>query len=113
MIPFGANFNRRIAVVAVHDVIMAAASFELAIKARYWLANAPQPWLFLWPGTVLFTVVCAVVFWRFGLYRGIWYYASLRDLAAIVRAVSAAVLLLVPVMFLFTRLEDYPRSALP
>lgn len=92
---------------------MAAASFELAIKARYWLAGAPQPWGFLWPGTLLFTALCAVVFWRFGLYRGIWYYASVRDLSAIVRAVTAAVLLLVPVLFVFMRLEDYPRSSLP
>lgn len=108
-----ARFNLRIATVAVHDVVMAAASFEFALQLRYWLADAPQPWGFLWPGTLLFTVLCAAIFWRFGLYRGIWYYASLRDLGAIVRAVTAAVLLLVPVLFLFSRLEDYPRSALP
>ena len=73
-------------------------SFELAVQVRYWLAGAPQQWGFLWPGTLLFTVLCAGVFWRFGLYRGIWYYASLRDLGAIVRAVTSAVLLLVPVL---------------
>ena len=107
------SFNLRIAIVAVHDVVMAAASFELALQLRYWLAGEPQPWGFLLPGTLLFTGLCAAIFWRFGLYRGIWYYASLRDLGAIVRAVTASVLLLVPVLFLFSRLEDYPRSALP
>jgi FlaA1/EpsC-like NDP-sugar epimerase len=106
-------FNRRIATVAVHDLFMAALSFELAVKVRYWFTGAPAEWGFLWHGTVLFTLLCAGIFWRFGLYRGIWYYASLRDLSAIVRAVTAAVLLLVPVLFVFTRLEDYPRSALP
>jgi O-antigen biosynthesis protein WbqV len=106
-------FNRRIATVAAHDLFMAALAFELAVHARYWLTGEPQPWGFLWQGTVLFTVLCAAVFWRLGLYRGIWYYASLRDLSAIVRAVTVAVLLLVPVMFVVTRLEDYPRSALP
>ena len=106
-------FNRRIATVAAHDLFMAALSFELAVKVRYWFTGAPQDWGFLWHGTVLFTLTCAAVFWRFGLYRGIWYYASVRDLSAIVRAVTTAVLLLVPVLFVFTRLEDYPRSALP
>ena len=106
-------FNRRIATVAAHDLFMAALSFELAVKARYWFTGAPQEWGFLWHGTALFTLVCAVVFWRFGLYRGIWYYASVRDLGAILRAVTTAVLLLVPVLFVLTRLEDYPRSALP
>ncbi len=80
---------------------------------RYWLTGAPQEWGFLWQATVLFTLISAAVFWHFGLYRGIWYYASVRDLGAIVRAVTTAVLLLVPVLFVFTRLEDYPRSALP
>lgn len=107
------TFNRRIAVVALHDLFMAAASFELALQLRYWLAGAPQPWGFLLPGTILFTVLCGLVFWRLGLYRGIWYYASVRDLGAIVRAVTVTVFLLVPVLFVFTRLEDYPRSALP
>ncbi len=92
---------------------MSAASFELALQLRYWLAGAPQPLGFLLPGTLLFTVVCGLVFWRVGLYRGIWYYASVRDLSAIIRAATISVLLLVPVLFVFTRLEAYPRSALP
>src|SRR5579862_7644183 len=47
-----------------------------------------------------------------GLYRGIWRYASLPDLFAIARAATLTVLIFLPVMFLVTRLETFPRSTL-
>ena len=107
------GMNPRIATVALHDVAMAALSFELALQLRYVLYGAPQPWGFLWPGTVLFALVCAVVFWRMGLYRGIWHYASLNDLVAILRAVTVAVAVFLPLLFVLNRLDAYPRVALP
>ena len=106
-------FNIRIATVATHDVVMAALSFELSLLVRYGAQGAAQPIGFLWPGTLLFTVVCGLVFWRAGLYRGIWHYASINDLLAIVRSVTLAVLIFLPVLFVLTRLEAYPRTALP
>lgn len=104
--------NPRIAVVVVHDIVMAALAMELAIWARYWLADLRQPVFFLWEGTLLFTVVAAGVFAATGLYRGIWHYASFRDLVAILRAVALTVLIFVPLLFLLTRLDDFPRSVL-
>ncbi|MBV8508473.1 MAG: polysaccharide biosynthesis protein, partial [Alphaproteobacteria bacterium] len=47
-----------------------------------------------------------------GLYRGIWRFASLPDLFNITRAVSLTVLVFLPVMFVLTRLETFPRSVL-
>ncbi|MBC8241364.1 MAG: polysaccharide biosynthesis protein, partial [Alphaproteobacteria bacterium] len=106
------RLNKRIAVVAVHDVFMAALSFELAVWLRYQTYGKPQEFFFLWHGTAIFTVVCALVFWRMGLYRGIWHYASLSDLIAIVKAVTLAILVYLPVMFVLDRLENFPRSAM-
>ena len=106
------RINRRIAIVAMHDVFMAALSFELAVWLRYQTYGKPQDFFFLWHGTATFTVVCALVFWRMGLYRGIWHYASLSDLIAIVKAVTLAVLIYLPVMFVLDRLENFPRSAM-
>ena len=106
------RINRRIATVAVHDVFMAALSFELAVWFRYQTYGKPQDFFFLWHGTAIFTVVCALVFWRMGLYRGIWHYASLSDLIAIVKAVTLAILIFLPVMFVLDRLENFPRSAM-
>ena len=70
------RLNKRIAIVAVHDVFMSALSFELAVWLRYQTFGKPQEFFFLWHGTAVFTVVCALVFWRMGLYRGIWHYAT-------------------------------------
>ncbi len=106
------GINRRIATVAVHDVFMAALSFELAVWFRYQTYGKPQDFFFLWHGTAIFTVICALVFWRMGLYRGIWHYASLSDLIAIVKAVTLAILIYLPVMFVLDRLANFPRSAM-
>jgi O-antigen biosynthesis protein WbqV len=105
-------FNIRIATVATHDVVMAGLSFELSLAIRYGLQDAVQPIGFLWIGTLLFTTVCGLVFWRSVLYRGIWHYASINDLLAIVRSVTVAVAVFLPVLFVLTRLEAYPRSAI-
>jgi O-antigen biosynthesis protein WbqV len=105
--------NRRIATVAVHDVVMAALAFEVALFVRYWTYGSPQPFGHLWEGTAIFAAVCAVVFWGMGLYRGIWHYASMADLLAIVKAVTLALLIFLPLLFWATRLYDFPRSALP
>ncbi|MDE0941669.1 MAG: nucleoside-diphosphate sugar epimerase/dehydratase [Alphaproteobacteria bacterium] len=106
------NINGRIATVAVHDIFMAALSFELAIWFRYQSYGKPQDFFFLWHGTAIFACVCAIVFWRMGLYRGIWHYASLSDLIAIVKAVTLAMLIYLPVMFVMDRLDNFPRSAM-
>ncbi len=106
------GINGRIATVAAHDVFMAALSFELAVWFRYQTYGKPQDFFFLWHGTATFTIVCALVFWRMGLYRGIWHYASLSDLIAIVKAVTLAILIYLPIMFVLDRLADFPRSAM-
>jgi len=53
-----------------------------------------------------------VVFWRFGLYRGIWRFASLPDLKRIVLAVGVAALLIPLVLILFRVNTALPRSVL-
>jgi len=104
--------NRRIATVALHDIFMAAAAFEISVMLRYYTYGAPQSIGYIWPATVVFTLVSLITFWRVGLYRGIWYYASFNDLVAIVKGVSLASLIFLAIMFVATRLEDFPRTAL-
>lgn len=52
----------------------------------------------------------AVLFWYFGLYRGLWRFASLQDLTRIVSAVLIGVTLGAAVSFILTRLDMVPRS---
>lgn len=98
--------------VALHDTAMAALSFQLAMALRFWLAGIPWSPLDAWEGTVAFAVLAAIVFRYAGLYRGIWHFASLRDMFAILRATILALLIFLPLLFIVTRLESYPRSIL-
>jgi FlaA1/EpsC-like NDP-sugar epimerase len=109
--PLMFRFNSRIAIVALHDIVMAALSFEGALALRYWLADHDYVWLGNPWHTLLFTALAAVVFQVMGLYRGIWHYASLRDMAAIMKASALALLIFLPLLFWISRLQDYPRSA--
>jgi O-antigen biosynthesis protein WbqV len=99
-------------IVYGHDIFMAAASFLLSVYLRLGLWGFevyPERWA---AACLLFTVICAVVFWLSGMYRGVWRYASLNDLWAITKSVTAVVLIFAFVMFIWIRLEPLPRSVL-
>ena len=91
---------------------MAALSFIAALYLRLGDDFLPQTSPFLLEATVMFTAIATVTFMTMGLYRGVWRYASLNDLIAILKAVSVAVVLFTVVMFLATRLELMPRSTM-
>jgi FlaA1/EpsC-like NDP-sugar epimerase len=104
--------TQRALLAFLHDVVMAALSFAAAFYLRlggdvlYY-----EPRMTLAYGA-MFTTVAAIVFLLTGLYRGIWRYASLPDLFNIAKAATLTVLIALPVMFIFTRLEALPRSTL-
>ena len=50
------------------------------------------------------------MFWYFGLYRGIWRFASIPDLVRILKAVTAGVVIAAAASFILTRLQGVPRS---
>ncbi|MGH6883751.1 MAG: polysaccharide biosynthesis protein, partial [Hypericibacter sp.] len=107
------HLGGRAGIALLHDTIMAAISFPLALYLR--LGAQAFPWQtsgYLWLGTAIFTVVAATVFVASGFYRGVWRYASLRDMIEIGRAVAIIMLLFLPALFLFNRLEGLPRSTL-
>jgi len=109
---FRRRFDRRVATVMAHDTVMAAVAFEIAIASAYQRLDHPVGPFEFWQGTLAFAAISLVVFFLTGLYRGLWHFASWRDLAAIARAVSLAILVFLPVAFVATRLADLPRSAL-
>jgi FlaA1/EpsC-like NDP-sugar epimerase len=104
--------NRRAFFAFLHDVAMAAVSLVVSLYLR--IGNdivdyQPRLTAIYIAG---FTLIAASVFLLTGLYRGIWRFASLPDLFNIARAVSLTVLVFLPVMFVLTRLEAWPRSTL-
>src|SRR5574342_952048 len=103
-------FRSRFAAFA-HDLLMV----PIAWFAAYWLRFnlGPIPEDFLHQALVLLPVVWIVqggMFWYFGLYRGIWRFASIPDLMRIVKAVTAGVVIAATVSFILTRLQSVPRS---
>ncbi len=95
-----------------HDVVMAGLSFALSLYLRVGDAVFSEQYhLSLLAGyDAAFAATAAVVFWSTGLYRGIWRYASLPDLVALLRAVTFVVLVFFSIAFIATRLEELPRS---
>jgi FlaA1/EpsC-like NDP-sugar epimerase len=93
-----------------HDVVMAALSFALSFYLRVGDGIHLYSWRLLAIYDVSFAVIAASVFWWTGLYRGIWRYASLPDLMALLRASIIVMLLFFPAMFVLTRLDELPRS---
>ncbi|MBK8908421.1 MAG: polysaccharide biosynthesis protein [Rhodospirillales bacterium] len=90
---------------------MAGVSFLLAMVLRV----GDEIFLFFPPvtlvqATLVFTAIAAVTFLATNLYRGVWRYASLPDLMAILRAATITIALFLLVLFLWTRLEPMPRS---
>jgi O-antigen biosynthesis protein WbqV len=104
--------GQRAATAFIHDVAMAAVSFPVALWLRLGDRLMEQAGTFIVPGTALFAGVAAAVFLLLGLYRGVWRYASLSDLLAILRAVTLVILVYLPIMFVLSRLQGMPRSAL-
>lgn len=106
------NLNPRTIAIILHDILAAA----LAWLGAYWLRfNLDMPPEF--QAAALTTLVWvvplqAVAFWRFGLYRGIWRFASLPDLKRIVLAIGLAALLIPLVLILFDVSAVVPRSVL-
>ena len=104
--------NRRALLAFLHDVTIAAVSIVASLYLRLGndvLDYEPKLTAIYVAG---FTLIAAGVFLLTGLYRGIWRFASLPDLFNITRAVSLTVLVFLPVMFVLTRLETFPRSIL-
>lgn len=96
--------------IAGHDIAMAAVSFYLAVYLRLGAEQMYSAEPYLLKGTILFTLVCAVVFAQMRLYRGLWRYASMRDMMVIVRAVTLAILVFAALAFIIDRHHTIPRS---
>ena len=94
-----------------HDLLMVPMAWMLAYWMRFNLQQIPPPYLNNALNTLpLVMLVCAVVYWSFGLYRGVWRFASLPDLVRITKAVVAATVAVMLVLFVYNRGDNVPRS---
>lgn len=105
--PFGV---KRVWIVYSHDLIVAGLSLPLALHLRFGNVPVGENSAAFVSSILLFILFAGMSFHAFGMYRGVWRYASMPDLTAIVKAVTIAVLVFMPAMFLINRLEEIPRS---
>jgi len=94
-----------------HDLVMIPAAWMLAYWLRFNLGEIPPE--FLRGALVSLPLVVATqggANWLFGLYRGIWRFASLPDLMRILKAVLSGTALTLVVLFVINRMHGVPRS---
>ncbi len=96
-----------------HDVIMSGVAYLLAMYLRvggeaFTTYRAP-----LINGLPLYMASAALSFRIFDLYRGLWRYASFRDLTSVIKSILLSLAIFLPVMFLANRLVLFPRQVLP
>lgn len=103
-------FSSKRLLASAHDTLMAGLALLVALVARYGVEELPQTeviatWVFG------FMAIAAIVFRAFGLGRGMWRFASITDLRAIVLAATVTVVAFMALLFLVNRLEGFPRTS--
>lgn len=104
--------NPRSLIASVHDLCAATLAWIAAYALRF---NFDIPAVFV--ETMLRNLLWiiplqAVIFHGFGLYRGIWRFASIPDLRRIALAAGTAGLAIPALLLMLQRLSDAPRSVL-
>ncbi len=98
-------------VAFIHDLLMIPIAWVGAHWLRFNLEGIPQPFLDRALVSLLLVIPAqAAVFWVFGLYRGVWRFASLPDLVRIGKAVGVG-LLFVSLLVFGVAEAGIPRSA--
>lgn len=101
----------RVAVV-LHDLAMVWIAWTGLHLVRYALRSEPSP-LAPWSAeTVLVLLAQGLVFWRVGLYRGIWRFASVPDFLNILKACLFGLVMISVGLFLYNRMDQVSRMVL-
>jgi FlaA1/EpsC-like NDP-sugar epimerase len=103
------RFNWRNGVAFAHDVAAAGAAWVAAFMLRFNFEVEEPFYGAMWRNLVWLLPAQALFFWRVGMYRGLWRYASLPDLQRIVLAAALGALAIALVVLLF-KVAFVPRS---
>src|SRR3546814_6752663 len=106
----GATLPR--AAIVAHDLFMVWLCWVALNQFRWSMEIVSLDLPFWSPEVLLILFAQGLVFWKVGLYRGVWRFASLPDLLNILKASLAGLLAIVLALFLYNRLELVPRSVL-
>lgn len=97
--------------IFIHDLLMVPIAWLGAFWLRFNLSEVPDESLDLALSYLPFIIIIqALTSHFFGLYRGVWRFASVPDLVRILKAVLSAILVIAALLFFYNRLEGVPRS---
>jgi len=96
----------------VHDLFVAGLAWCVAYLLRFNFELPPDFAREMWRTLIWVVPLQGAVFWGFGLYRGLWRYASVADLRRILVAVVTAAALVPVVLWMFRVHAVVPRSVL-
>ena len=98
----------------LHDLLMIPVAWLGALWLRFNLDSIPAEYLDQALRVLpVIVVVQGATFLYFGLYRGVWRFASIPDLVRILQAVVVGASLCAVAAFLMTRMTYIPRASFP
>ncbi|MDO8788922.1 MAG: nucleoside-diphosphate sugar epimerase/dehydratase [Sulfuritalea sp.] len=104
--------NSRSLTASLHDLAAAVLAWVAGYTLRFNFDIPPSFVEAMWSNLLWIIPLQAVIFHSFGLYRGIWRFASIPDLRRIALAAGTAGLAIPSLLFMLQRLIDVPRSVL-
>lgn len=102
--------RRNLLIILGLDLVLVWLSFYVAYLLRFEFAIHTyylKGFHWTWPWLVPLKII---VFWSFGMYRGMWRYTSLVDLLTIAKAVVVSSLIAVAVISMSTQFVGLPRT---
>ncbi len=102
--------NIKISITVLHDFIIFCLSFFFALLLRLDYNLSLELMSDLWYFCIIYSTVNISILYYFGLYHGIWKYASINEIISIFKSITVSTLLIILLFFLIFRLESIPRS---
>ena len=97
--------------IFAHDLIMVPVAWLGSYWIRFNLSVIPEDYLARAVQVLPLVIgVQAITFYMFGMYRGVWRFASLPDLVRIMKAVALGSVIIIVILSLLYRLMQTPRS---
>ena len=108
--------RRAIALTSVYDIGAAALAMFIAIEMRWRVFSdynfRPFPEEIPYISAMLFAVAATISFICLKIYRQVWRHAGFSDIMRVLQATFLAILIFLPIMFIYNRLDGFPRSSL-
>lgn len=101
--------SRRLIIITIHLALMICA-YILAFYLRFDFKIDSSHWQVIFKTLPILVCIKIVILGYFGLYSGLWRYASIDDIWRMVKAHVLAMLCFIPVVAFFYTFAGFPRS---